>query len=101
MDDRIAGVSPACGCTQPLMSEVYISSAFLFAYRQIAGETPALHWSRLHFRIAGISSVFLPRFKSVKACRPKTRKAKVNENASANSLNIQYCQLQKIHFKYA
>ncbi|MDR2168819.1 MAG: hypothetical protein LBP59_01595 [Planctomycetaceae bacterium] len=28
---RIAGVSPACGCTQPLMSELLISSAFLFA----------------------------------------------------------------------
>ncbi|MDR2171277.1 MAG: hypothetical protein LBP59_14125 [Planctomycetaceae bacterium] len=26
------------------------------------------------------------RFKSVKACRPKTRQAKVNENSSANSL---------------
>ncbi|MDR2169206.1 MAG: hypothetical protein LBP59_03600 [Planctomycetaceae bacterium] len=30
---RIAGVSPACGCTQPLMRDVYISSAFLFALR--------------------------------------------------------------------
>ncbi|MDR2170980.1 MAG: hypothetical protein LBP59_12630 [Planctomycetaceae bacterium] len=27
------------------------------------------------------------RFKSVKACRPKTRQATVNENSSANSLN--------------
>ncbi|MDR2171313.1 MAG: hypothetical protein LBP59_14305 [Planctomycetaceae bacterium] len=27
------------------------------------------------------------RFKSVKACRPKTRQAKVNENSSTNSLN--------------
>ncbi|MDR2169821.1 MAG: hypothetical protein LBP59_06750 [Planctomycetaceae bacterium] len=52
---RIAGVSPASGCTQPLMSEVLISSAFLFAYRQNAGGTPAIRWSRLHFRIAGIS----------------------------------------------
>jgi hypothetical protein len=34
---RIAGVSPACGCTQPLMREVLISSAFLFALRQNAG----------------------------------------------------------------
>ncbi|MDR2169474.1 MAG: hypothetical protein LBP59_04960 [Planctomycetaceae bacterium] len=33
----------------------YISTAFLFALRQIAGETPAIRWSRLHFRIAGIS----------------------------------------------
>ncbi|MDR2171504.1 MAG: hypothetical protein LBP59_15285 [Planctomycetaceae bacterium] len=39
---RIAGVSPACGCTQPLMSEVLISTAFLFAYRQSAGGTPAI-----------------------------------------------------------
>ncbi|MDR2172339.1 MAG: hypothetical protein LBP59_19515 [Planctomycetaceae bacterium] len=48
------------------MIEVYISTAFLFAYRQSAGETPAIRWSRLHFRIAGISGsqtfrlVFLP-----------------------------------------
>ncbi|MDR2170258.1 MAG: hypothetical protein LBP59_08965 [Planctomycetaceae bacterium] len=42
------------------MSEVLIASAFLFAYRQSAGETPAIRWSRLHFRIAGIlgSQVF-------------------------------------------
>ncbi|MDR2170204.1 MAG: hypothetical protein LBP59_08695 [Planctomycetaceae bacterium] len=31
----------------------YISTDFLFAYRQSAGETPAIRWSRLHFRIAG------------------------------------------------
>ncbi|MDR2170250.1 MAG: hypothetical protein LBP59_08925 [Planctomycetaceae bacterium] len=30
----------------------------------------------------------IQRFKSVKACRPKSRQAKVNENSSANSLNI-------------
>ncbi|MDR2169457.1 MAG: hypothetical protein LBP59_04875 [Planctomycetaceae bacterium] len=41
------------------MSEVLISSAFLFAYRQSAGETPAIRWSRLHFRIAGILPGFL------------------------------------------
>ncbi|MDR2171618.1 MAG: hypothetical protein LBP59_15860 [Planctomycetaceae bacterium] len=28
----------------------------------------------------------IQRFKSVKACRPKSRQAKVNENSSANSL---------------
>ncbi|MDR2171246.1 MAG: hypothetical protein LBP59_13970 [Planctomycetaceae bacterium] len=28
----------------------------------------------------------MQRFKSVKACRPKTRQAKVNENSSTNSL---------------
>jgi hypothetical protein len=39
---RIAGVSPACGCTQPLMSEVLLTSAFLFAYRQSAGGTLAI-----------------------------------------------------------
>jgi hypothetical protein len=38
---RIAGVSPASGCTQPLVSEVLISSAFLSALRQIATETAA------------------------------------------------------------
>jgi hypothetical protein len=48
---RIAGISPACGCTQPLMSEVLISSAFLFAYRQIAGETPAILLNFLLHRI--------------------------------------------------
>jgi hypothetical protein len=37
------------------MSEVKISTAFLFALRQSAGETPAIRWSRLLFRIAGIS----------------------------------------------
>ncbi|MDR2169814.1 MAG: hypothetical protein LBP59_06705 [Planctomycetaceae bacterium] len=37
------------------MSEFNISSAFLVAYRQHAGETPAIRWSRLHFRIAGAS----------------------------------------------
>ncbi|MDR2170743.1 MAG: hypothetical protein LBP59_11425 [Planctomycetaceae bacterium] len=41
------------------------------------------------------------RFKSVKACRPKTRQAKVNENSSANSLEILFrifVRLQKIIF---
>ncbi|MDR2171873.1 MAG: hypothetical protein LBP59_17145 [Planctomycetaceae bacterium] len=52
---RIAGGSPACGCTQPLMSEVKIATAFLFALRQSAGGTPAIRWSRLHSRITGIS----------------------------------------------
>ncbi|MDR2171257.1 MAG: hypothetical protein LBP59_14025 [Planctomycetaceae bacterium] len=33
----------------------YISTAFLFAFRQSAGGTPAIRWSRLLFRIAGIS----------------------------------------------
>ncbi|MDR2169912.1 MAG: hypothetical protein LBP59_07215 [Planctomycetaceae bacterium] len=27
----------------------------MFALRQSAGETPAIRWSRLHFRIAGAS----------------------------------------------
>ncbi|MDR2172343.1 MAG: hypothetical protein LBP59_19535 [Planctomycetaceae bacterium] len=36
------------------MSEVLIATAFLFAFRQSAGETPAIRWSRLHSRIAGI-----------------------------------------------
>jgi hypothetical protein len=56
---RIAGISPACGCTQPLVSEVLISTAFLFALRQSAGETPAIRWSRLIFKIAGISPGFI------------------------------------------
>ncbi|MDR2168783.1 MAG: hypothetical protein LBP59_01415 [Planctomycetaceae bacterium] len=56
---RIAGVSPVSGCTQPLMSEFEISSAFLFAYRQSAGGTPAIRRSRLQFKIAGGMPVFL------------------------------------------
>ncbi|MDR2171027.1 MAG: hypothetical protein LBP59_12865 [Planctomycetaceae bacterium] len=28
----------------------------MFAYRQSAGETPAIRWSRLHFRIADVLS---------------------------------------------
>jgi hypothetical protein len=56
---RIAGVSPASGCTQPPMNEVLLSTALSVAYRQHAGETPAIRWSRLHFRIAGISPGFL------------------------------------------
>jgi BarA-like signal transduction histidine kinase len=52
---RIAGVSPASGCTQPLVSDVLISTALSVAYRQHAGETPAIRWSRLHFKIAGIT----------------------------------------------
>ncbi|MDR2171415.1 MAG: hypothetical protein LBP59_14830 [Planctomycetaceae bacterium] len=35
------------------MSEVLISTAFWVAYRQHAGETPAIRSSRLQFRIAG------------------------------------------------
>jgi hypothetical protein len=42
LHSRIAGVSPASGCTQPPMSEVKISTAFLFALRQSAGETAAI-----------------------------------------------------------
>jgi hypothetical protein len=34
------------------MREVDIATAFLFALRQSAGETPAIRWSRLHCRIA-------------------------------------------------
>ncbi|MDR2171243.1 MAG: hypothetical protein LBP59_13955, partial [Planctomycetaceae bacterium] len=33
----------------------YISSAGLFAFRQNAGGTPAIRWSRLLFRNAGVS----------------------------------------------
>ncbi|MDR2169601.1 MAG: hypothetical protein LBP59_05620 [Planctomycetaceae bacterium] len=39
---RITGVSPASGCTQPQLSEVDISTAFLFALRQIAGGMPVI-----------------------------------------------------------
>ncbi|MDR2171345.1 MAG: hypothetical protein LBP59_14475 [Planctomycetaceae bacterium] len=42
------------------------------------------------FNLGGSIQIVLEfqRFKSVKACRPKTRQAKVNENSSANSLKI-------------
>ncbi|MDR2171901.1 MAG: hypothetical protein LBP59_17285 [Planctomycetaceae bacterium] len=50
---RIAGVSPACGCTQPLMSEGLIATAVSDPDRQPAAEPPAIRWSRLLFRIAG------------------------------------------------
>ncbi|MDR2169228.1 MAG: hypothetical protein LBP59_03710 [Planctomycetaceae bacterium] len=47
------------------MSELKISTAFLFAYRQNAGETPAIRWSRLLFRIAGVSpAILLQRLRS-------------------------------------
>ncbi|MDR2170029.1 MAG: hypothetical protein LBP59_07805 [Planctomycetaceae bacterium] len=36
---RIAGVSPACGCTQPLAMKVLIPIALLVALRQHAAET--------------------------------------------------------------
>jgi hypothetical protein len=48
LHSRIAGVSPASGCTQPPLSVFLISTVFLFAFRQSAGETPAIRWSRLH-----------------------------------------------------
>ncbi|MDR2168591.1 MAG: hypothetical protein LBP59_00435 [Planctomycetaceae bacterium] len=41
------------------MSEVLITSAFLFAWRQSAGGTPAIRWSRMLFRIAGVSPAIL------------------------------------------
>ncbi|MDR2172165.1 MAG: hypothetical protein LBP59_18625 [Planctomycetaceae bacterium] len=65
---RIAGVSPACGCTQPLMREVLIVTAFLFAFRQSAGETPAIRGSNMHFKIAGVSP-----FGSAQVCTTDTR----------------------------
>ncbi|MDR2168864.1 MAG: hypothetical protein LBP59_01830 [Planctomycetaceae bacterium] len=33
----------------------------MFAFRQSAGGTPAIHWSRLHFRIASIIPAFQDR----------------------------------------
>ncbi|MDR2171879.1 MAG: hypothetical protein LBP59_17175 [Planctomycetaceae bacterium] len=38
----------------------------------------------------------IQRFKSVKACRPKARQAKVNENASANSLKASKPAVRKL-----
>ncbi|MDR2169219.1 MAG: hypothetical protein LBP59_03665 [Planctomycetaceae bacterium] len=36
----------------------------------------------------------IQRFKSVKACRPKARQAKVNANSSTNSLKIRFCPVR-------
>ncbi|MDR2172340.1 MAG: hypothetical protein LBP59_19520, partial [Planctomycetaceae bacterium] len=58
-------------------------TAFLFAYRQSAGETPAIRWSRLHFRIAGISVsqtsrlVFLP-IRRRNACTTGSRASRLH-----------------------
>ncbi|MDR2170200.1 MAG: hypothetical protein LBP59_08675 [Planctomycetaceae bacterium] len=54
------------------MSEVKIATAFLFALRQSAGGTPAIRWSRLVFRIAGVSPVFL-QVRRRNACIPGSR----------------------------
>ncbi|MDR2172133.1 MAG: hypothetical protein LBP59_18465 [Planctomycetaceae bacterium] len=35
---RIAGVSPACGCTQLPNERCYVATVFLFALRQFAAE---------------------------------------------------------------
>ncbi|MDR2171189.1 MAG: hypothetical protein LBP59_13680 [Planctomycetaceae bacterium] len=43
----------------------------------------------------------IQRFKSVKACRPKARQAKVNENSSTNSLNIKRFSVKMINDKTA
>ncbi|MDR2171096.1 MAG: hypothetical protein LBP59_13210 [Planctomycetaceae bacterium] len=53
-DARDPAVSPAFQDR----SRDYISTAFLFAYRQSAGETPAIRRSRLLFRIAGKTDAF-------------------------------------------
>jgi hypothetical protein len=44
------------------MSEVLISTALSVAFRQIAGGTPAIRWSRLHFKIAGETPAILLNF---------------------------------------
>ncbi|MDR2171128.1 MAG: hypothetical protein LBP59_13370 [Planctomycetaceae bacterium] len=39
---RNAGVLPACGCDQPLVMEVLISTVLLVALRQLASATAVL-----------------------------------------------------------
>ncbi|MDR2168723.1 MAG: hypothetical protein LBP59_01110 [Planctomycetaceae bacterium] len=60
---RIAGISPASGCTQPQMREVLLSTALSVAYRQHAGETPAIRWAVNRFKndpkIMQIRKIFL------------------------------------------
>ncbi|MDR2171733.1 MAG: hypothetical protein LBP59_16440 [Planctomycetaceae bacterium] len=41
----------------------------------------------------------MQRFKSVKACRPKSRRAKANENSSANSLKYRQPLITGFLFK--
>ncbi|MDR2172441.1 MAG: hypothetical protein LBP59_20050 [Planctomycetaceae bacterium] len=48
----------------------------MFAFRQSAGGTPAIRWSRLHFRIAGISSMFL-QVRRRNACIPGSRASRL------------------------
>ncbi|MDR2171535.1 MAG: hypothetical protein LBP59_15440 [Planctomycetaceae bacterium] len=55
----------------------------MFAFRQSAGETPAIRWSRLHFRIAGTSGsqtfrlVFL-QIRRRNACIPGSRASRLH-----------------------
>ncbi|MDR2169854.1 MAG: hypothetical protein LBP59_06915 [Planctomycetaceae bacterium] len=58
------------------MSEFEISTAFLFAYRQSAGGTPAIRRSCLLFRIAGISPMFL-QIRRRNACIPGSRASRL------------------------
>ncbi|MDR2172377.1 MAG: hypothetical protein LBP59_19710 [Planctomycetaceae bacterium] len=58
------------------MRDVYISTAFLFALRQSAGETPAIRWSYLYFRIAGFSHVFI-QIRRRNACIPGSRASRL------------------------
>jgi hypothetical protein len=58
------------------MSKVEIATAFLFAYRQSAGETPAIRWSRLQFRIAGDMPVFI-QIRRRNACIPGSRASRL------------------------
>ncbi|MDR2170765.1 MAG: hypothetical protein LBP59_11535 [Planctomycetaceae bacterium] len=48
----------------------------MFAYRQIAGETPAIRWFRLYFRIAGVSPGFL-QIRRRNACIPGSRASRL------------------------
>ncbi|MDR2171182.1 MAG: hypothetical protein LBP59_13645 [Planctomycetaceae bacterium] len=64
------------------MSDVKISTALSVAYRQHAGGTPAIRWSRLQFRIAGASGsqtfrlVFL-QIRRRLACIPGSRASRL------------------------
>ncbi|MDR2171077.1 MAG: hypothetical protein LBP59_13115 [Planctomycetaceae bacterium] len=68
------------------MSGFLISSAFLLAFRQSAGGTPAIRWSRLHFRIAGASESQTFRLVFLQICR---RHACIP--GSRASLKIHFC----------
>ncbi|MDR2168650.1 MAG: hypothetical protein LBP59_00730 [Planctomycetaceae bacterium] len=79
---RIAGVSPACGCTQPLMREFFdLKRLFVCLSAKCRRDardplvSPAFQ-DRGHFRIASISPMFL-QIRRRNACIPGSRASRL------------------------